>query len=120
MRGKRSILSSLFTDFESKNKRKLKGGLKILTIRVNLLLLSLRIEDKVLLSRYFKVYLELLEPIRSLFAIENILLLLLQRALDSRTRTTTRFDLTLEVPIVTKINFLLTISIHCQEISYVN
>ena len=37
----------------------------VLTIRVNLLLLSLRIEDKVLLSRYFNVYLELLEPIRS-------------------------------------------------------
>ena len=28
--------------------------------------------------------------------------------------------LTLQVPIVTKINFLLTISIHCQEISYEN
>ena len=28
--------------------------------------------------------------------------------------------LTLEVPIVTKINFLLTISIHCQEICYEN
>ena len=55
----------MFTDFASKNNRKVKGGLKILTIRVNLLLLSLRIEDKVLLSRYFKVYLELLEPIRS-------------------------------------------------------
>ena len=42
----------------------MKGGLKILTIRVNLLLLSLRIEDRALLSRYFKVYLDLLEPIR--------------------------------------------------------
>ena len=40
-------------------------GSKILTSGANLLLLSLRIEDKALLSRYFKVYLDLLEPIRS-------------------------------------------------------
>ena len=55
----------MFTVFASKNKRKVKGGLKILTIGVNLLFLSLRIEDKQLLNRYFKVYLELLESIRS-------------------------------------------------------
>ena len=33
---------------------------------------------------------------------------------------TNESQLTLKVPIVTKINFLLTISIHCQQISYKN
>ena len=36
--------------------------------------------------------------------------------LDQSQRCSTCGELTLKVPIVTKINFFLTISIHCQEI----